>query len=127
MKMQINANLREEFRPEFLNRIDEVIFFCQLKIEDLMQIATKMLVNLSLRLQGQGIYLVITEEALELLSKKAYEPQCGARNLDRVIRQKIEIPLSELKHMGNLVGGQKVVVYVSKGELEIQVSCETSA
>ncbi|MBO5434532.1 AAA family ATPase [bacterium] len=86
--------LREKFKPEFLNRIDETIMFKALTCEELQQIVDIQSVSLKKRLAEQDIELTITDSAKEFLAKEGYEPLYGARPLRRVIRNNIEIPLS---------------------------------
>jgi len=117
IKEEITNKLRQVFRPEFLNRIDEVIFFHPLKLEDVKKIASKLLNILKEQLRSKGIHTMVRDEVLEFLSKKGYEPISGARSLARVIRRMVEIPLSGKILAGELKKGQKVEVGVSGDEL----------
>lgn len=117
IKEEITNKLRQVFRPEFLNRIDEIIFFHPLTLEDVKKIASKLLNNLKAQLWSKGVHLVIRDEVLECLSGKGYDPKSGARSLERVIRGMVEIPLSEKILTGELKKGQKVKIGVSGDEL----------
>lgn len=86
--------LREKFKPEFLNRIDETIMFKALTCEELQKIVDIQSVSMKKRLAEKDIELTITDSAKEFLAKEGYEPLYGARPLRRVIRNNIEIPLS---------------------------------
>jgi ATP-dependent Clp protease ATP-binding subunit ClpB len=93
-KSQVNKLLRSKFKPEFINRIDEIITFSPLSIENLAKIVEIQTASLKKRVQEQGMDLVITDSAKDFLAHEGYEPLYGARPLRRVIRQHIEIPLS---------------------------------
>lgn len=86
--------LKEKFKPEFLNRIDEIITFKALTLDELTGIVDIQTESLKKRLAEQSIELVITDNAKNFLAKEGYEPLYGARPLRRVIRQFVEIPLS---------------------------------
>ncbi len=117
MKENITKALKEKFRPEFLNRIDDIIVFHKLSQADCMKIGGKMLDGLAKRLLEQrGILLTVTERALDGLVSEGYDPQYGARPLKRVIQRRIEDRLSEEILLGRIRNGQKVVVDYADGE-----------
>ncbi len=91
---QIDQALSQKFRPEFLNRIDEVIRFRPLKTEDLQQIIQLYLTELTNLLSEQGLELRIDQAAIETLALQGYEPEYGARPLRRVLRRQLENPLA---------------------------------
>ncbi len=91
---EIDQALGEKFRPEFLNRIDEVIKFRPLKSEDLTEIVRLQLADLAQLLTEQGLELRIDDAAIGAIASQAYEPEYGARPLRRVIRRRIENPLA---------------------------------
>ncbi|MCR3921050.1 MAG: ATP-dependent Clp protease ATP-binding subunit [Firmicutes bacterium] len=95
MKDKIMGELKHTFRPEFLNRIDEVIVFHALAEEHLSEIVTLMLQELNHRLSDFGIGLEVSEEAKRMLAKEGYDPDYGARPLRRVIQRRIEDDISE--------------------------------
>lgn len=109
--------LKEKFKPEFLNRIDEIIMFKALSRDELAKIVDIQTDSLKGRLLDQDIEMVITEEAKKFLADEGYEPLYGARPLRRVIRQAIEIPLS-MKLLENLYKkGDKIVIELKDGSL----------
>ena len=117
MKENITKALKEKFRPEFLNRMDDVIVFHRLSEADCAKIGGKIIESLAKRLEEQrGIVLHVTDEALSALVKEGYDPQYGARPLKRVIQRCIEDKLSEEILLGRVQNGQKVVVDYFGGE-----------
>ena len=107
--------LRSNFRPEFLNRIDEIVFFeglSQKQLEKIVDIQLKYLDNL---LKEQELEFEITPEAKAFLAQQGYEPAFGARPLKRIIRQLIENPLAKLLLEGKF-NGQKVIKIDFNGE-----------
>ena len=111
MKENITKTLKERFRPEFLNRMDDVIVFHRLSEQDCEKIAHKIIDGLAKRLSEQrGITLFVSESALKALVKEGYDPQYGARPLKRVVRRRIEDRLSEEILIGKIGEGQRVTV-----------------
>jgi ATP-dependent Clp protease ATP-binding subunit ClpC len=117
MKENIMEELKKTFRPEFLNRIDEIIVFHKLGDEDLKKIVRLMIDNVSKRLAKQDIYLEVTDEALDFMAKEGFDPEYGARPLRRVIQRKIEDSLSEEILAGRIQIGDKVKVDFKDGKL----------
>jgi ATP-dependent Clp protease ATP-binding subunit ClpC len=95
MKEKVNDALKQHFRPEFLNRIDEVIVFHELSREEVTQIVDLLIRRVREQLEGQGIGMELTPAAKVFLADKGYDPTLGARPLRRAIQQYIEDPLSE--------------------------------
>ena len=117
MKENITKALKEKFRPEFLNRMDDVIVFHRLTETDCERIGGKIVAGLAKRLLEQrGITLDVTERALSALVKEGYDPQYGARPLKRVIQRRIEDRLSEEILLGRVRNGQSVTVDCAGGE-----------
>ena len=87
MKDKVNDALKTHFRPEFLNRIDEVIVFHELARDEVMQMVDLMTKRLVGQLEGQGLGIELTQSAKELLAEKGYDPQLGARPLRRAIQR----------------------------------------
>jgi ATP-dependent Clp protease ATP-binding subunit ClpC len=117
MKERIMEALKEKFRPEFLNRMDDVIVFHSLSIDDCKRIGAKIIDGLARRLNEQrGITLTVTENALSALVDEGYDAQYGARPLKRVVRRRIEDRLSEEILLGKIQNGQKVTVDYVSGE-----------
>lgn len=120
LQRQVDELLRQHFRPEFLNRIDQSIIFSYLKEEDLEQIVRLQMAAFSARLAEQGVLLDLRPEAARLLAKSGYDPHYGARPLKRLIQRSIETPASELLIAGILTPGNSLVVGIgSDGSLEL--------
>jgi ATP-dependent Clp protease ATP-binding subunit ClpC len=102
--------LKKSFRPEFLNRIDEVIVFAELTQEQVTAIVDLMIKRLTGQLEGQGIVLELTHESKLLLAKKGYDPQLGARPLRRAIQRFVEDPLSEKILWKEFHAGETIIV-----------------
>ena len=113
MKGKVQDELKNHFRPEFLNRIDDVIVFHQLTKEQIIQIVDLMIANLDERLKGKDMGIELTQAAKDLLAARGYDPLLGARPLRRVIQREIEDALSERILFGELKSGEIVVVDAS--------------
>ena len=94
LQQQVDAALASQFRPEFLNRIDEVIRFRPLEVVDLVKIVRLQLADLSLLLQEQGLRLQVEDAVAEAIAHRGHEPEYGARPLRRVLRRELENPLA---------------------------------
>ncbi|MDQ1361678.1 MAG: ATP-dependent Clp protease ATP-binding subunit ClpC, partial [Acidimicrobiaceae bacterium] len=112
MKGKVNEALKAHFRPEFLNRIDEVIVFHELSKEEVVEIVDFMIQRVSNQLELQGLSLVLTPPAKLLLAERGYDPQLGARPLRRAIQQMIEDPLSERILWKEFRVGETIIVDV---------------
>jgi ATP-dependent Clp protease ATP-binding subunit ClpC len=112
MKARVNEALKAHFRPEFLNRIDEVIVFHELTREEVMEIVDLMIGRTVQQLSGQGLGLELTPGARAFLAEKGYDPQLGARPLRRAIQQLVEDPLSERILWKDFRVGETIVVEV---------------
>ena len=109
---KIEKALKGTFRPEFLNRIDEIITFSALTIEQMRQIVDLQMKEVQNRLQEQGLKVELTEAAREWLAQTGYDPSFGARPLRRVLQKFIESPLSVRLLSGEFVEGETVIVDV---------------
>jgi ATP-dependent Clp protease ATP-binding subunit ClpC len=109
---QVNENLKQYFRPEFLNRLDEIIVFRQLVRDEVKQIADIMLREISTRLSEQGITLEVTERFKDRLVEEGYDPSYGARPLRRAIMRLLEDSLAEAMLSGEVNDGDTAVVDV---------------
>ena len=117
MKENITKALKEKFRAELLNRMDDIIVFHKLTVQDCMRIGGKIIQSLSKRvLEQRGIVLTVTESALNALVDEGYDAQYGARPLKRVVRRRIEDRLSEEILLGKIQNGKKVTVDYVSGE-----------
>ncbi len=110
MKNKVQDELKQHFRPEFLNRIDDIVVFHQLQPEEIVSIVDLMLAKLDERLRDKDMGLELTPGAKSLLAKKGYDPVLGARPLRRTIQREIEDVLSEKILFGELRPGQIVLV-----------------
>ena len=112
--------LKKAFRPEFLNRIDEMIVFHSLEKEHLKEIVSFMANALTKRLKEQDIELELTESALEKIAQEGYDPQYGARPIRRALQKHVEDRLSEELLKGNVLTGQVVVFDYKDGEFIVR-------
>jgi ATP-dependent Clp protease ATP-binding subunit ClpC len=110
MKLKVNEELKQHFRPEFLNRIDDIVVFHQLTEAEIVNIVDLMLAKVDERLKDKDMGLELTPAAKALLAKKGYDPLLGARPLRRTVQREIEDVLSEKILFSELVPGQLVVV-----------------
>ncbi len=112
LKERVLSELRNHFRPEFLNRIDDIVFFESLSPDQLHKIVDIQLEQLSKRLYGRNIAIELTEEAKDYLANLGYDPVYGARPLRRVIRRYIENPLASKLIKGEFNDGDQILVDV---------------
>ena len=117
MKECIMEEVKQKFRPEFLNRIDDIIVFHSLTEEDLDEIVKLMTKELASRLQAMNINLNMTEESIRFISKVGLDLQYGARPLKRAIQKEIENPLSEAILKGDIRGGNVVIAEVENNKI----------
>jgi ATP-dependent Clp protease ATP-binding subunit ClpC len=110
MRRELRKALKKEFRPEFINRLDDVIIFRSLNKEDIREIVSLEVDKVTDRLVEHEIKLSLTPEAVDLVADLGYDPEMGARPLRRVIQQKIENPLSDALLAGEFKQGDTVVV-----------------
>ena len=127
MKESIMGELKQIFRPEFLNRVDEIIVFHSLEEVDILAVAKLMLGAVANRLSERGVSLDIDESAVELLAKSGFDPQYGARPLRRAIQRMVEDSLSEELLSGSIHMGERVRVAAEGDHLKFTpVSPETA-
>jgi ATP-dependent Clp protease ATP-binding subunit ClpC len=110
LRDQLMRRLREQFRPEFLNRIDEVIIFQRLETAQLRQITELMLGETRRRVHAQDVTLEVTPDAIGWLAERGYQPEFGARPMRRVIQRELDNELSRMLLDGRLHRGERVVV-----------------
>ncbi|MDG4823963.1 ATP-dependent Clp protease ATP-binding subunit [Asanoa sp. WMMD1127] len=127
LRDRITRRLREELRPEFLNRIDEIVIFRRLEPEQLVQITDLMLEQTRRRLHAQDIATAFTPAAIRWLVDRGYEPAYGARPMRRTIQREVDNRLSEMLLDGRVSKGQKVTVDERDGELTFDVSTAVAA
>lgn len=120
MKNRVMSELKRSFRPEFLNRVDEVIVFHNLSIDHIKEIVDLMVNELRKRLNEHEIDFELTAEAKDFLAKEGYDPNYGARPLRRAIQKHIEDKLSEELLKGSIKKGNKVNIDVENGTLVVK-------
>jgi ATP-dependent Clp protease ATP-binding subunit ClpB len=117
----VEAELRSAFRPEFLNRIDEIIFFRPLLPDDIAQIVRLMFAKLAARLADQQIALSLTDAGAKLLAGEGFDPVYGARPLARTMQRLVETKLGRMIIAGAVKSGQAVTVDATpQGELTVR-------
>ena len=119
-KEKVNQIMREKFKPEFLNRVDETIFFKALTLQQLSAIVDIQMEHLRSLLKEHNISFDITDDAKELLATRGFNPIYGARPLKRVIRQMVENPLSKLILAQKFIDGDHLVIDVKDDELTFE-------
>src|SRR5439155_24530283 len=118
IKSTVQDELKRTFNPEFLNRIDDVIVFHALSMDDMRAIVGILLGQVKERLRAQDIHLEITSEAMELLIERGFDPSLGARPLKRAIQRLLEDPLSEFILRGELPAGAIIRVTRREDQLD---------
>jgi ATP-dependent Clp protease ATP-binding subunit ClpC len=118
MKEKVHDALKNHFKPEFLNRIDEVIVFHELSRAEVTEIVDLLMSRTVKQLSDQGIGLELTPAARALLAEKGYDPQLGARPLRRAIQQLVEDPLSERILWKEFRVGETIVVDVEESPID---------
>jgi ATP-dependent Clp protease ATP-binding subunit ClpC len=118
MKERLKVDIEKYFRPEFLNRLDDIIVFHNLTRVDLKRIIDIELSKVRQRLRERGLELILTDEAREYIIDKGYNPDYGARPLRRAVENMIEDPLSEEILRGTFKGFDTLTVKVSDGEFK---------
>jgi ATP-dependent Clp protease ATP-binding subunit ClpB len=116
-KKMVMQELRQHFRPEFLNRVDDSVVFHPLLQEHMSSIIRIQLERLKARLHERNIYLNLTEEAVEFLAEVGYDPVYGARPLKRAIQKELETELARAILSGTIQDGQEVTANVSAGKI----------
>lgn len=125
MEELVMGELKKTFKPEFLNRVDEIIVFHQLNKEEIKEIARRMLQNLQKRLSSMDISLTFTEEAVNAIADGGFDKVYGARPLRRAIQNKIEDPLSERMLEDTIQAGGKYVCDYKDGSFTFETEIET--
>ena len=124
---RVMGALRDHFRPEFLNRVDEIVVFRRLDREQLAEIVELQAGRLRARLADRGVELELTEAARELLGREGYDPAYGARPLKRLIQRRLENPLAQKMLGGEVRDGDHVVVDVEGDDLTFTVAQRAEA
>lgn len=121
IKNKVMSELRETFRPEFLNRIDEVVVFHKLSREEIYKIIDLMIDRIRNQLENQKVELELTESAKELLLNKGFDPVMGARPMRRAIQNLIEDPISEKIISKEIKPGNKVIISADNGIMIFEI------
>ena len=116
---RVQEQLRRAFKPEFLNRVDEIVLFTPLRKEEIFKIIDLQIKDLQNRLSEMDIQLSIDESAKELILDQSYNIQYGARPVKRFIQKEIETKLSRMLIGGEVKPGQEIVLIAKDGELAI--------
>jgi len=122
LRDRVMGKLREAMRPEFLNRIDEIVLFRKLEKTQLREIVRLMLNATSARLAGRSIGIDVTDEAVDWISEHGYEPEYGARPLRRVIQRQLDDRVADLLVNGELADGGRVTVTAVDGLLVVEAA-----
>lgn len=121
-KKQVNDSLHAYFKPEILNRMDDIVLFKPLSIKDMSHIVDHIITNLNIRLVDQHIKVSVDQDVKEWIAEEAYEPQFGARPLKRFVQRQIETPLARLMIGQELKEGTIVNVHLVDGEVKFEVN-----
>jgi ATP-dependent Clp protease ATP-binding subunit ClpB len=127
MREAVTQELRLHFKPEFLNRIDDIVIFHQLTREQIVQIIDVQLERLRAMLTERGITLVLDDSARQLLAREGYDPQYGARPLKRAIQTLIQNPLAVKLLRGEIAPGQTITVSANGDQLEFKTEAAAAA
>ena len=119
-KEAVNQLLRRSFRPEFLNRLDEIVFYKPLTRENIGAIIDLQIAGLNRRLEGQQLRLEVTEAAKDFIVREAYDPAYGARPLRRYVQHTIETKLSKLLLAGKVLPGSTVTADAEDGQIVLR-------
>ncbi|MCO6008636.1 ATP-dependent Clp protease ATP-binding subunit [Actinoallomurus purpureus] len=126
LRERVMRRLREAFRPEFLNRIDEIIVFRRLDAEQLRQITDLLLDETRRRLRAQNLSIEFTKEAVDWLARRGYQPEFGARPLRRTIQREVDNRLSSMLLGGRLNPGDEVRVTVRDDQIDFEITATRS-
>jgi len=121
MKRDLTKALKRQFRPEFINRLDDVIIFRALNKADINQIVSLEVEKVSERLVEHELSMTITRAALDLIADLGFNPEMGARPLRRVIQNRVEDPLSDALLAGDFKAGDVIVVDMEMLEDEAEI------
>ena len=122
IKSEVMGEVRQAFRPEFLNRIDEIIVFHQLDSDDIKQISVKMLGQLTGRLADNKITAEFSEEAIDKIASEGFDPVYGARPIRRVIQSGVEDMIAERMLEGKIKSGDKVKIVVKDDKFDVEAA-----
>jgi ATP-dependent Clp protease ATP-binding subunit ClpB len=118
---KVMGQLRSHFRPEFLNRVDEIILFKPLSLQNIKEIVTKLITELQVRLSDQQIRLSINDDAKEYIAEHGFDPIYGARPLKRFIQRSLETKLARAIIAGDIRESQEVMIMVENNEIVLEI------
>ena len=127
IKRNVERALRQEFRPEFLNRIDEIVIFKSLGREEIVQIVDLLVEEVQERLSDRGISIELTERAKEWIAEKGFDPAYGARPLRRTVQRYVETPLARKVLAGEIGDGGRLTVDAVEGEIVFDIASVQAA
>ena len=114
------GDLRGHFRPEFLNRVDEIVLFKPLTLEEIEQIVDLQIADLQRRLADRRLTVEVTEEARVLIAREGYDPVYGARPLKRFIQREVETRIGRALLSGDINDGSTIILAVEGDELTVR-------
>jgi ATP-dependent Clp protease ATP-binding subunit ClpC len=120
MKSKVSEELKQHFRPEFLNRVDEIVVFPPLTREQIVAMVDNMIAAVEVRLKDRDMSIELTQAAKDLLAKRGFDPVLGARPLRRTVQREVEDVLAEKMLYGEVGPGQIVLVDVEGEDTEMQ-------
>jgi len=120
-EQSVMQRLRQHFRPEFLNRVDETVLFHPLSVDEAFKVAELFLHGLRQRLQAQHLDLQISSEALAHIAAQGYDVVYGARPMKRTIQQLLETPLAKILLAGDVLAGSMIAVDLEDAQLTFEV------
>src|SRR5256714_8486933 len=121
MRDRLMEEAKKVFKPEFINRLDDIIVFHQLTKNDLMQIVELEVAKVLRRVKAKDVHIELEQSAKEFLIEKGYDPQYGARPMRRAVERFLEDPFAEELLRGNVKAGDKVEVVAVEGKLSFRV------
>jgi ATP-dependent Clp protease ATP-binding subunit ClpC len=127
MRDKLLEEAKKVFKPEFINRLDDIIVFHQLTKDDLMQIVELEVAKVLRRVKGKDVHIELEQSAKEFLIEKGYDPQYGARPMRRAVERYLEDPFAEELLRGNVKAGDTVNVVADNGKLIFNVAAPAGA
>ena len=116
------ADLRDHFRPEFLNRVDDIVLFKPLSLEEITSIVDLLLDSLNRRLKDRKVTITFTVAAKKWIGEKGYDPTYGARPLKRFLQKQVETQLARALVAGEIEEGSEVTFTIQEDQLKMTVS-----
>ena len=121
IKKKVMSHLKETFRPEFINRVDEIVVFHKLTKDQIYKIIDLMILRIETQLENQGVGIELAESAKEFLIGKGFDSVMGARPMRRSIQNYVEDPISEKIIGGEIKPGHKIKISAENGEMFFEI------